>query len=124
MALIFSAEDATELGLPGRISREIVSGARGSRAVTLRRVEIPVETGSGPVRTHHSHPDCEECIHVLSGKGLFCTEDQERPLKPGDTVLVPPGERHHTRNTGGEPLELLCFFPVARLDTSERGVRR
>lgn len=124
MALIISAEDATELGLPGRISREIVSGARGSRAVTLRRVEIPVESDGGPGRAHHSHPDCEECIHVLSGTGLFCTEDEERPLHPGDTVLVPPGERHYTRNTGREPLELLCFFPVAELGTAERRVRR
>ena len=124
MALIISAEDATELGLPGRISREIVSGARGSRAVTLRRVEIPVESDGGPGRGHHSHPDCEECIHVLSGTGLFCTEEGERPLRPGDTVLVPPGERHHTRNTGREPLELLCFFPVAELGAGERGGRR
>ena len=120
MALIVSAEDATDLGLPGRVSREIVSGARGSRSVTLRRVEIPVERDGDPGRSHHSHPDCEECIHVLSGSGLFCTEDQKRPLRPGDTVLVPPGERHHTRNTGREPLELLCFFPVAELDTAER----
>ena len=120
MALIISAGDARELGLPGRVSREIVSGARGSHAVTLRRVEIPAETEGGPGRSHHSHPDCEECIHVLSGTGLFCTEDGERPLRPGDTVLVPPGERHHTRNTGQQPLELLCFFPVAELDTAER----
>ena len=124
MALIIAAEDAKELGLPGRVSREIVSGARGSRAVTLRRVEIPVERGAGPGRGHHAHPDCEECIHVLSGTGLFCTEDEERPLRPGDTVLVPPGERHHTRNTGREPLELLCFFPVGELGTAERRERR
>ena len=124
MALIISSEDATELGLPGRISWEIVSGARGSRAVTLRRVEIPVESGGGPGRGHHSHPDCEECIHVLYGTGLFCTEEGERPLRPGDTVLVPPGERHHTRNTGRVPLELLCFFPVAELGAGERGGSR
>ena len=118
MVPIVSAGDATELGLPGRVSREILSGARGSRAVTLRRVEIPVEKERGPGRKHHVHPDCEECIHVLSGTGLFCTEDAERPLSPGDTVLVPPGEFHYTRNTGQEPLELLCFFPVADLNAA------
>jgi oxalate decarboxylase/phosphoglucose isomerase-like protein (cupin superfamily) len=28
-------------------------------------------------------------------------------------MLIPPGEKHVTRNTGDEPLVLLCFFPVA-----------
>lgn len=120
MALVVAAGDTTELSLPGRISSEIVSGARGSHAVTLRRVEIPVEPEDGPGREHHVHLDCEECIHVVSGTGLFCTEHAEHPLAAGDTVLVPRGERHYTRNTGREPLELLCFFPVAELAASER----
>ena len=34
------------------------------------------------------------------------------PIKPGDIVLIPPGEKHMTRNTGSVPLVLLCFFPV------------
>lgn len=113
MAMIFPAGSGAQLGLPGRTSTEIVSGAAGSRAVTLRRVAIPVEGAPGPGRGFHAHPDCEECIHVLAGTGLFCTDDGERPLGPGDTVLVPPGERHYTRNTGAAPLQLLCFFPVA-----------
>ena len=25
-------------------------------------------------------------------------------------MLIPPGEKHMTRNTGHEPLVLLCFF--------------
>ena len=28
----------------------------------------------------------------------------------GDIVLIPPNEKHMTRNTGTEPLVLLCFF--------------
>ena len=31
------------------------------------------------------------------------------------TLLVPPGEKHVTRNTGSETLVLLCFFPVAEI---------
>jgi oxalate decarboxylase/phosphoglucose isomerase-like protein (cupin superfamily) len=33
-------------------------------------------------------------------------------VQPGDTLLVPAGEKHMTVNTGTEPLVLLCFFPV------------
>ena len=35
------------------------------------------------------------------------------PYCAGDTILIPSGEKHATRNTGSEPLVLLCFFPVA-----------
>ena len=34
------------------------------------------------------------------------------PAGPGDILLVPPGEKHMTVNTGREPLVLLCFFPT------------
>ena len=115
MARIIRPEEAEDLGLPGRVSREIVSGKSGSEAVTLRLVEVPVEPPDGPARQPHAHPDCEECIHVLSGKGLFCTDDAEQALGSGDTVLVPAKEPHYTRNVGNEPLVLLCFFPVADL---------
>ena len=37
-------------------------------------------------------------------------ESGEIPIKPGDIVLIPPNEKHMTRNTGTEPLVLLCFF--------------
>jgi len=53
-------------------------------------------------------PKCEECartfwhrhengqiLQVLSGRGLICTAgEQPRPIGAGDTVWVPPGERH------------------------------
>ena len=116
MARVIRADEARDLGLPGRVSKEIVSGASGAEAVTLRLVEIPVERPGDPERQPHFHPDCEECIHVISGEGAFCTADGEQPLSPGDTILVPPKESHYTRNTGSEPLVLLCFFPVGDLE--------
>jgi oxalate decarboxylase/phosphoglucose isomerase-like protein (cupin superfamily) len=39
-------------------------------------------------------------------------ESGEIPIKPGDIVLIPSNEKHMTRNTGAEPLVLLCFFAV------------
>ena len=52
-------------------------------------------------------------IFVLSGEGITYADGGEHPLKKGDTILLPAGEPHVTRNTGTEPLMLLCFFPVA-----------
>jgi mannose-6-phosphate isomerase-like protein (cupin superfamily) len=115
MARLFTLAQSKELGLPGRNSREILSGLHGARSVTLRIVEVPVSMPGDPPRPPHFHPEVEECIFVLSGKGITYADSGEFPLAAGDTLLVPPGEKHVTRNIGGEPLLLLCFFPVAHL---------
>ena len=124
MAKLFKPGDARELGLPGRRALEIVSGDRGSRGVTLRRAEIPVAQPGEASRVAHSHSDFEECIYVLAGQGTTFADSGEYALQAGDTLLMPAGEKHVTRNTGKEPLLLLCFFPVAdiRAGTQEPGV--
>jgi quercetin dioxygenase-like cupin family protein len=124
MARVFTAAEAKQLGLPGRQALEIVSGESGALGVTLRRVEIPVPQGGESARDAHQHTDFEECIYVLAGRGTTLADSGEYPLKPGDTILIPPGEKHVTHNTGDEPLVLLCFFPVADITraTSEPGV--
>jgi quercetin dioxygenase-like cupin family protein len=110
MARVLTKADAKKLALPGRLSFEIVSGQAGARGVTLRLVEIPPgESKRGP----HLHRGFEECIYVLSGQGTAIADSGEHPLKPGDTILITPGEKHMTRNTGRDALVLLCFFPVA-----------
>ena len=110
--------DAKDLKLPGRKSLELISREVGSDAVTLRLVEIPVATPDEPPRKPHRHNDFEECMYVLSGEGVTCTESGDAQIAAGDTILIPSGESHVTRNTGDTPLRMLCFFPVA--DCSEQ----
>ncbi len=113
MAKVLTQAEAKSMGLPGRKSLEIVSGEKGSQAVTLRLVEIPpVKPGDSP-RGRHFHQGFEECIFVMSGEGCTEADSGNYPLKAGDTILIPSGEKHATRNTGSEPLVLLCFFPVS-----------
>ena len=115
MARVITQTEAKNLGLPGRKSLEIVSGEQGSQEVTLRLVEIPVPVPDEPLRGPHYHDGFEECIFVLSGAGCTETGSDRHPLTAGDTILIPPGEPHVTRNTGTEPLMLLCFFPVSEI---------
>jgi quercetin dioxygenase-like cupin family protein len=124
MAKLFTQASAKPLGLPGRKALEIVSGERGAQGVTLRLVEIPVPQPGEAWRAPHHHSDFEECIYVLSGQGTTFAESGEYPMRPGDTLLLPADEKHVTRNTGTEPLLLLCFFPVADITqgTREPGV--
>jgi mannose-6-phosphate isomerase-like protein (cupin superfamily) len=124
MARLFKQSEARQLGLPGRKALEIVSGERGAQGLTLRLVEIPVLQPGDTLRTPHRHSNFEECMFTLSGQGTTFADGGEFHLKPGDTLLIPAGEKHVTRNTGSEPLVLLCFFPVADITaaTQEPGV--
>lgn len=112
MARVIRLDEATRLSLPGRTSFEIVSGATAGAALTFRRVEIPPARAGDAKRGLHQHAHFEECIHVLSGRGMATSNGVDVEVGPGDTILVPPGEPHATRNIGDETLVLLCFFPV------------
>jgi mannose-6-phosphate isomerase-like protein (cupin superfamily) len=111
MARVLKQADAKRLGLPGRVSLEAVSGEIGSK-VSLRIAHIAAPQPGDKRRGPHVHHDFEECIYVLSGQGTMHAESGEHPVRPGDILLVPAGEKHMTMNTGTEPLVLLCFFPV------------
>lgn len=120
MARVFTQSDAKLMGLPGRKALEIASSERGTRNVTLRLVEIPAPKPGDKPRGPHRHEGFEECIHVLSGEGCTEADSGKFLLKAGDTIVVPPGEMHVTRNTGREPLVLLCFFPVGDVSSRTR----
>ena len=111
MVKLLKQDDAKRLGLPGMSSLEPVSAEIGSR-VSFRIATIAVATPDAAKRGPHVHRDFEECIYVMSGQGTMHSESGEHSVQPGDTLLVPAGEKHMTINTGAEPLVLLCFFPV------------
>ena len=111
MARLLKQSEAKRLSLPGRTSLEPVSGAIGSN-VSFRIAEIAVPKPGDPTRGPHLHDGFEECIYVLKGTGMTAAESGEIPIQPGDIVLIPPNEKHMTRNSGDEPLVLLCFFAV------------
>jgi len=112
MARVVTPDQAKRLGLPGRVSFEIVSGEMGARNASVRLVEIPVPREGEEPRGPHVHHGFEECMYVLSGEGRTLTPNGAHPVRQGDTILVPADEPHVTRNTGTVPLVLLCFFPT------------
>jgi quercetin dioxygenase-like cupin family protein len=111
MARLLTAADAKLLDLPGRRSRELVSGKIGSQ-MSFRLVEIAPTQPGDKLRGPHLHSGFEECIYVLAGRGRMQSESGTHDAGPGDVLLVPAGEKHMTVNTGSETLVLLCFFPV------------
>lgn len=113
MAKVFAKGEGSLLVLAGREALEPISGKSGAKSVTMRFVEIPVPKPGELPRGPHVHFDFEECMYVISGRGVTVAESGDYLVKQGDTVLIPAGEKHATHNIGQEPLRLLCFFPVS-----------
>jgi quercetin dioxygenase-like cupin family protein len=62
----------------------------------------------------HHHPDCEEILHVLSGKILHHVEAAEPvEMGPGDTIALPAGLSHSAKNVGDEDAVLAIAFSSA-----------
>jgi oxalate decarboxylase/phosphoglucose isomerase-like protein (cupin superfamily) len=71
--------------------------------------EVVLQPGRGHER--HNHPESEEILYVLSGEGEQMIDDgQPFDVTPGDTIYVPTGVFHSTRNTGWEPMRLLALY--------------
>lgn len=58
----------------------------------------------------HFHPNCEEVLHVVSGKGLHSFAGRTVELQAGMTIRIPIGTKHNMVNTGSEPLVTLISF--------------
>ena len=62
----------------------------------------------GTETQRHLHRLTEELYHITQGEGLMSLGDETFPVKPGDTVLIPPGTPHAIRNEGENALIILC----------------
>ena len=58
----------------------------------------------------HYHPNCEEVLHVISGKGLQSYDGRTVELTTGMTIRIPAKVKHNLVNTGAEPLRTLVSF--------------
>lgn len=62
----------------------------------------------GCATQEHYHQRTEEIYFITEGSGLMRIENEERHVKPGDAIAIPPGKRHKITNTGSSVLRLLC----------------
>ena len=62
----------------------------------------------GGATEEHFHRITEELYLFTSGMGRMRLGDEEREVRAGDCVVIPPGAPHKLFNTGAEPLVLLC----------------
>jgi mannose-6-phosphate isomerase-like protein (cupin superfamily) len=75
-----------------------------ARNQSLAEATIPV----GGATAEHYHRVTEELYLVTAGRGLLSIDGEERDVTAGDCAVIPPGARHKLRNTGDEPLRIVC----------------
>ena len=91
---------------PGRTTSDPFRGA-GQGASTVRQVVIE----HVPSRSPHLHPQSEEIVYVVAGKGRVWLDGVFHPVGPGSWYRIPPGTPHATLADLGERMALVCFFP-------------
>jgi mannose-6-phosphate isomerase-like protein (cupin superfamily) len=67
----------------------------------------------------HYHRLSEEIYFVVKGSGTLEVDGEERRVRPGDAVLIPPGAWHSLENDGTSELRILCCCspPYSHEDT-------
>ena len=98
------------------------------RALRPIAVKFPA-TGIFVLESHHTRgfrmeptrADYLKLIQPFAGAGWLVRAGWRVPLRPGDVVLVPAGERHHLEDAGARPLSLYALCVAAHALTSAPG---
>ncbi len=91
-----------EVQIPGKVFGGTAVGATGAE-FSFQSFAPGKETGF--LHTHKNH---EELYFFLSGKGEFQVDGQIFAIGEGSVVRVAPAGVRTVRNTGSEPLVMLC----------------
>lgn len=70
----------------------------------------------------HSHDYATEAMYCMSGRGVCWLNDVEYEFVPDSVMVAHIGDVHEIRNTGTEPLRVLCVYspPVGSESFKER----
>jgi len=79
-----------------------------NKAKDLGGIIVVLVPGSGP--PYHYHQKRESIIVAISGEATEILEGKEIPIKAGDVIYIPPGEKHTTINRSNQEFRYLEFF--------------
>jgi quercetin dioxygenase-like cupin family protein len=69
---------------------------------------MAIPPGGRHVAELHVHPDAEELVVILRGRGTFYLDGKAHAVTAEDVVYIAPGAEHELRNTGEDML--YCLF--------------
>ncbi len=82
--------------------------ARRCPGAELSLAHMVLEAGKSAPR--HCHPDCQEALHLLTGRIELQLGSGLHLLEAGDSALIPEGIAHSLRNRGRVPAELIIAY--------------
>ena len=91
------------------VSGELTHGTN----VTFGYVEIEAGAKNPLMR----HPNCDEILHVLSGRIEHSLGAERFTMEPGDTISIPAGVWHNAHALGDEDAETVICFSSADRET-------
>lgn len=111
MSMIINEDEIEAKEMPGRTLKWLytpdMDAAKGFSMNVVR-----IKPGN-TVKPAHSHPNHEEVVFLLSGKGKAYIDGEVFDIRKGSAVLFSPGCIHMLRNSGDEVMEVACFFAPA-----------
>lgn len=101
-------------GVGGLVKRLIHPSTTGSENLAVSIAFV----NPGEELPPHRHAN-EEAYFILQGEGIMTIEDYEGTIQLNKylSVYIPANKTHYTKNTGNEPLVMLCSLtppPVTR----------
>ncbi|MCX7018129.1 MAG: cupin domain-containing protein [bacterium] len=88
------------------------SGIGNSDHMTLGRVIIK----RGYSNPRHSHPGCDEILHLLRGRLQHSLGSDTVKLDAGDTLVIERGVAHNAVSVGDEDAEMIVAYPTGHRD--------
>lgn len=86
----------------------------GAKSICWWRTVFP----PGAAHERHYHPNAEEVLYILRGRGAAGTGNEEHEMTPGTVQFIPAGATHWLRNADDhEEMEIVgCYAGVTSLE--------
>ena len=103
------------------VIKPLVSGDSTAEEPEVSLMHVVLLPGQGHER--HNHPDSDEILYILAGRGEQMVDDSDTfGVGPGQAVFIPKGAFHSTVNVGWEPLTLLAIYAPAGAEEALKGL--
>ena len=76
-----------------------------------------VTIDAGQANPRHRHPNCDEILHLLSGRLEHSLGEEAFLMEPGDTISIPAGVLHNARALDGNAAIMAISFSSADRET-------
>jgi len=87
------------------------AGGKLGNAKDLRFGRVVIKVGMQNPR--HTHPNCEEVLHLLSGKLKHSAGEDSLLMEAGDTIVIPANVFHNAVSIGDEDADMIVSYSSA-----------